>query len=475
MKRLRDELFRPVDIASIVVFRIGFGALMVWEFMRYFQYGWIDRYYIDPQYHFSFFGFRWAQPWPGDFMYLHFGVATVLAAMIALGSHYRVAAALFFVAFTHIFLAEKAKYLNHFYLICLLSLLMAVIPAHRAFSVDARQRPKLRSATIPAWCVWLLRAQLAIVYFYAAVAKMNWDWLRGEPMRAWLSTRTDVPIIGSYFTEEPVVYLFSYGGLALDLFIAPLLLWRRTRVFAYLWAASFHLLNYVLFNIGVFPWMMLAATTIFFEPDWPRRLLRFVRRRQPAEEPDAEPWSPGPLTGAQRGVVTFLAVYLSIQVLVPLRHFLYPGNVNWTEEGHRFSWHMKLRDKDGSADFFLTDRETGETWEVYEKEYLNSRQRSKMRTRPDMLIEFVHYLAELERAKGRDVSITAEVRTSLNGRERQLMIDPERDLTQVELELWPPADWIVPLTTPLVSPSEALEPAEPDSEDPEAAGFGADE
>ncbi len=196
------RLFAPVDIASLVFFRIAFGTIMAVEVLRYFYHGWIRRYYIDPTYHFSYYGFEWVQPWPGIGMYLHFIALGALAICIAYGFWYRVSTVLFFLGFTYVFLLDQANYLNHFYLIVLISFLMIFIPAHRSFSVDALERPQLRSETAPAWALWVLMAQMAIVYFYGGLAKLNDDWLRGEPIRTWLASRMDFPVIGPLFAEE---------------------------------------------------------------------------------------------------------------------------------------------------------------------------------------------------------------------------------------------------------------------------------
>src|SRR5918997_832685 len=120
-------------------------------------------------------------------------------------------------------------------------------------------------------------AQMGIVYFYGGLAKLNGDWLAGEPMRTFLRSNTDFPVIGSLFTDERMVYLFSYGGLLLDLLVVPFLLWRRTRLVAFAFAVAFHFTNSHLFNIGIFPWLAIAATTLFFSPSWPRRFVAFLR------------------------------------------------------------------------------------------------------------------------------------------------------------------------------------------------------
>jgi hypothetical protein len=185
--RWGEALRAPIDIASLVYFRVIFGAIMVWEVWRYFDHGWIRAYWIDPVFHFTYAGFRWLEPWPGDWMFFHMLALGVLAAFIMVGFLYRLSTALFFLGFSYIFLLEKARYLNHFYFIILIAFLLMFLPAHRAFSVDACIWPRIKARMVPAWTLWSLRAQLGIVYFFGGVAKLNADWLRGEPVGIWLS------------------------------------------------------------------------------------------------------------------------------------------------------------------------------------------------------------------------------------------------------------------------------------------------
>ncbi len=437
-------LFAPTDIASLVFFRIAFGAIMLWEVWRYFDNDWIHRYWIEPTFHFTYWGFGWIRPWPGDGMYLHFYALGLLALFVLLGLFYQISAVLLFLAFTFMFLLEQARYLNHFYLICLVSFLMIFIPAQRAFSLDVLLRPSLRSGTTPAWALWLLRAQIGIPYFFGGVAKLNSDWLAGNPLRKWLADRTDFPLIGPYFTEEWMVYLFTYGALLLDLFVVPLLLWKPTRLFAFATAAGFHILNAGLFSIGVFPWFMIVATTIFFRPDWPRRLLSVLRRKKAAAEPAVSVPSVS-LAFNKRAVLCLLSCYVTLQLLLPLRHFLYPGNVSWTEEGHNFSWHMKLRSKQAVVSFLLTDPVARDSWRVHPDDHLQSWQSRKMSTRPDMILQFSHHLAAKARQKGHEqVEVRAHAMASLNGRSTQLLVDSSVNLALAERS-FKPASWILPL------------------------------
>ncbi|MCG8407328.1 MAG: HTTM domain-containing protein [Phycisphaerales bacterium] len=449
---LTRHLFAPTDIASLVAFRVLFGAIMLWETWRFMDADRIYRYYVAPSFHFKYYGFTWVHPWPGNGMDWHFIGLGILSIFIMVGLWYRLSMVLFFFAFTYIFLLDQTQYLNHFYLVCIISFLLIFIPAHRSASIDAWWRPKIRSETVPAWALWLLLGQMGVVYFYAAIAKMNWDWLQGEPMRIWLAERENLTIVGRYFpvgrlfTEELVVYAFSYGGLLFDLLVAPCMLWRRTRPYAFACALFFHLTNSKLFGIGIFPWFSIAATLLFFPPSWPRRFFNWPRKQETPEltEPTAIPW--------RRLTLTLLAIFFAIQILVPFRHLLYPGVVHWTEEGHRFSWHMKLRTKRARAQFIVTDPKTRRTWRVKNGEYLTRRQIRKMSQRPDMILQFAHHLADKYREMGHpDVEVRAQVQSSLNGRKYQALIDPDANLAAEERNLRT-ASWIMPLTEPLVVP-----------------------
>lgn len=456
------RLFVPIDNSSIVTFRIAFGLIMLWEVQRYLGYGWVASEYIDATYIFPYHFFEWVKPWPGIGMYVHFYALGVLAVCIAVGFQYRIATILFWLGITHVFLLDKAHFLNHMYLVVLISFLLMFIPANRSFSIDAWRKPTLRSDTAPTWALFLLAAQVGIVYVYGGFAKLNGDWLRGEPMRMWLADEPGLPIVGRWVTDEWFVYLVSYAGLLLDLFIVPLLLWPRTRWFAVVALVLFHRFNAEMFSIGIFPTFATAAIILFLPPSLPRRVATWIRlqfksqhrrtkalKRTAATEPASATgasivaFSRRPL--AQRAIIGFVVAYLAIQLLVPLRHHFYPGNPAWTDQGDRFAWRMMLHSKVGELTYEVTDPATGQTWQVDPETYISSFQLGNARSQPDMILQLGHFIADEWRKKGyENVEVRAQTAISLNGRDPYPIVDPSVDLAAENLTVGN-SDWITSL------------------------------
>ena len=436
-----EGLFAPVDIASIVLFRIAFGLLMFWHILQYLLGGRLERAYLDPLLLFKYPGFEWVERASPGVLTALFVAMAVFALLIALGLVYRVACAAFFLGHSYMLLLDAAQYQNHLYLISLVAFLMIAIPAHSAGSLDALIRGR-SSGTIAGWCLWLLRFQLAIPYVYGGVAKLNTDWLlEAQPMRLWLSDGTDRAVRIAILQDAWAAYALSWGGALLDLLVVPGLLWRRTRIPAFGLAIVFHLANSDLFLIGVFPWLMLAALALYPSPDWPRRVLRaagLLGERATAGS--------SPPVGAPRAralVLACLAVWATVQLLVPFRHVLYPGWVDWTERGHRFSWRMKLRDKRGEVQFVAVDPVARKAFPLTSLDAVLTRQQQRMMTHdPEMIRQTARYLSEHVRQPGAGpVEIRAITSISLNGRKRQPLVDPMADLARVG----PGATWITPL------------------------------
>lgn len=314
---------------------------------------------------------------------------------------------------------------------------MIFLPANKAFSVDAKLFPKIKTDWVPNWTLWWLKVQLGITYFFGGIAKINSDWLQGEPLRMWLSQELNDPIIGPFATSEWFIYALSYGGLLLDLLTFPLLLSKKTRVPMTLALLLFHLFNAYWFNIGIFPWFMIAATAIFYPPE----TLRFWDKKQAI----------APVKfSLQKWALWGLGIYLSAQILIPIRHLLYKGNVSWTEEGHRFAWHMKLRSKRCDIKFVIADQESNTMYNIDLASFLTEKQIRVMGGRPIMILQFARYLSEnMSKKWGKHASVFVTSSCSLNGRPAAELIDSKIDLSKVKYPFFKKADWILPLEIPL--------------------------
>ena len=138
---ISKALFESVSIAPLIIFRIIFGALLLFGSVRFVAKGWIQTLYIDPEYFFGYYGFEWVKPLPGEWMYLPFALMIFAAFCILIGFKYKWAATTNFLCFTYVELLDKSNYLNHYYFVSLMTFLMIWVPANRQFSIDALLKP----------------------------------------------------------------------------------------------------------------------------------------------------------------------------------------------------------------------------------------------------------------------------------------------------------------------------------------------
>lgn len=440
MKQILTAANRPVGAASVAFFRAAFGALMVVASVRFFTHGWIHADYYAPKHFLHYYGLGWVKPLPHPGMYFVHGAMALAAMGITLGVAYRTACVAFGVLFAYAHAIDKSNYLNHYYLVGLLVLLFAIMPLDREGSLRVLWRRGERATPVRAWILWLLRFQVGAVYFFGGFAKVGQDWLiEGEPLRIWLSANAELPLLGRYVTDERTALVFAWGGMLFDLTIVPLLLVRRTRAPAYVVVVAFHVMTSLLFRIGMFPYIMIASATLFFDPSWPRRLPLPARWRSSLASTEGERIS-GPLLGGASTAA--VAAYVIFQIAFPLRRFAYPGNTLWTEEGFRFAWRVMLVEKSGELELTVVDRD-GQRRVVDPHDYLTPFQTRMTVTQPDMILELAHIVAREHVAKtGDTVRVYANAVVSFNGRMRSALIDPSVDLAAEE-DGFAPKRWIL--------------------------------
>lgn len=433
---LNRWLFTKIDNSPLIIFRIFFGILVALECYGAIFTGWIRRTLIEPEFTFTFIGFEWLQPLPGFGMYYYFFIMGTLGLCIAIGYKYRLGIISFTVMWTAVYLMQKSAYNNHYYLLVLISLFMCFFPAQKAYSIDVRKKPEIKSDFMPSYVKWIFVLQLFIMYSYASIAKLYGDWLDLGIIRILMLDKADYPLIGQLLQETWLHTLIGIFGILFDLIIVPALLWKPTRKWAFITSIFFHLFNSVVFQIGIFPYLSLAFTVFFFEPKSIQNI--FFKRKtfyggQEVEIPFYKTY-----------LITLMTAYFLVQVSLPLRHYFIEDNVLWTEEGHRLSWRMMLRSRAGITDFNLVNLENGDSFKVNLDAYLTSKQKEKVVAYPDFMWQFAQHLKKEHAKKGEKVSVFVTSKISINGKPYKEFINPKIDMANADWDHFRHHEWILP-------------------------------
>jgi vitamin K-dependent gamma-carboxylase len=433
-------LFTRIDNSALIVFRVFFGFLITCEAWGALITGWVRRILVAPDFTFNFIGFDFLQtfPGPGPQMYAWFGLMGIFGVMVMLGFRYRVAIVGYAIMWSTVYFMQKTAYNNHYYLLMLLLWIMAILPAHRSFSLDARFRESVRDLSMPRWVTLFIILQLWIVYTYASIAKIYPDWLDATVPEILMRGKKDYWLVGDVLQQKWTHWVIAYVGILFDGLIIPALLWKKTRKWAFFISIFFHLFNSFVFQIGIFPYMSLAFTVFFFEPKTIHRI--FLKRWKPYYENTGNEVVVPKYKGA---LLAVFAVYFIFQVGLPLRQHFIPDNVLWSEEGHRLSWRMMLRSKSGTVKFTIEDKATGKRTPLDHKEYLTKNQQRNIRSKPDVIWQFAQHIKRLKAAQGEDVAIYVRCRVRINGRRSKLLIDPKVDIASVSWQWFEHNSWVL--------------------------------
>jgi hypothetical protein len=383
-------------------------------------------------------------------MYGHFILLALLGLGIAVGCFYRICIILFFIGFTYIELMDQTAYLNHYYLISLLSGLLIFLPANRAWSFDVWRKPRI--ASVPAWCLNILRFQIAVVYIFAGLAKFNADWLlRAQPLRIWLAARSDLPLLGHWLAQPWMAFAASWFGALFDTTIVFFLLSHRTRKPAFILLIVFHVATWLLFNIGMFPWIMIVSATILLPQDWPRHFFAKIFAAFNSSRSFESVNFQSPLKRPHPALLCSLATYAALQLVLPLRPYFSSQPAAWTCSGFNCAWQVMIAEKTGYTEFFAVDSGSGVRRKLSLKDYITPRQQMMMAQDPYLIRELAQHVAKKLKASGvPSFEIRTEAFATLNGRPSQRLIDPEANLAK-----GPISGWIIPLA-PLSSNEKSL-------------------
>lgn len=433
---MQNFLFRKIDIAPLIVFRILFGLLMFWQSAKFITSGWIERILLKPAYNFPFIATDWLMPLPGNGMYYYIAIMGIFSLFIAAGFKYRFSVFCFGLLWAGTYFMQKTSYNNHYYLLILMCFIMLFLPANAYASVDSKINPSIKKYGMPAWCSHVIVAQVAIVYFFAAAAKLYPGWLDGS-FAGILFKRPGTHWYSSFIASTWFHLFIAYSGMLFDFLIVPLMLYKRTRFIGLCASVFFHFFNSYTLHIGVFPFFSLGLLTFFYPPDSVRRL--FMWKKPPVVQDSsitAPVW--------QVNMLKYIFIpYFIIQLALPIRHHFIEGDVLWTEEGHRLSWRMMLRHKAAKTTFTIKDKKTGQEYKYNLKDQLSKAQMRRMAWAPDMIWQTAQFIKGEFAKQGKDVAVYVNAMVSVNKGPERLLIDPKTDLTSVTWDHFRHNKWIL--------------------------------
>lgn len=443
---MNQFLFKHIDNSPLIVFRIIFGLLCFLESVGAIFTGWIKHTLIEPKFTFSFIGFEWLQPLPGQCMYVYYIIMGIFGLGIMLGYKYKISTLVFTLMWASVYFMQKASYNNHYYFLILLGLFMFLLPANKYASLDVKYNLTKKQISMPQWCKWIFVFQLLILYSYASAAKLYPDWLDLTFPKLLLDRTKEYPIIGPLLQQNFMPYIICYGGILFDGLIIPLLLIKPTRKYVFLLSIFFHIFNSIVFQVGIFPYLSLAFSLFFFDP----LIIKNIFLKKKPYYLDNETIIPS----YKKALLTLGSIYFTIQILLPIRHYFIKDNVLWTEEGHRLSWRMMLRSKQGIAEYKVVDKATNITTRVNLSDYVTRKQKNIVSTKPDVIWQFAQHLKREFKKKGKDISVYADCRISINNKPYAPLTNTKIDLASVKWSALHHSDWILPPPLEVKSPKE---------------------
>ena len=424
---IKKWLSENIDNSGLVLFRILLGLLIVAESFGAILLGWVEAVFIQSKFTFNFIGFDFLQILHGEKMYTYFFVMGIFGLLITFGLFYRLAMVLFTFMWTTVYLIQKESYNNHYYFLILICIIMIFLPANGKLSVDAKLFPKLKQTKIPRWMPYLLLFQLAILYFYAAIAKLYPDWLDGTFSRILLNGITQRQFLLDIFNQKWFLLTYAYAGIFFDLLIMPALLWKKTRKLAILASFGFHLFNAYSLKIGIFPFLALSFIVLLYDSI----PLKFLNDKQEI--------SPNNRINTKFFLVFFIPFFI-VQIILPLRHHFIKGDVLFTEEGHRLAWRMMLRERKGTLNIKVVDKKTGLTdYHNYASE-LTPKQVKLLSNSPDIIWQ---YCQKLKKEAKKPISIFVECSVSINRRPYYKLIDEKTDMATAKFDYFKHNEWVL--------------------------------
>lgn len=406
---------------QVSVFRIIFGAMMTVHVIDLITSGAAAYYFIDPVLHLKYPLLEWvASPSEGMVMILGWALVAFSVAL-SLGLATRLSSLAITVLYGWLLWSDVSFFKHHHYLFWLITLLLAIIPSNRVFSVDQiiKFDPK---QSISSFELLVLRVMMVIPYFYGGISKLiNPEWTSGKTVSFILEQK-----FGDQAFTEPLSAFMTYGGMTFDLIIPILFFIPRLRIVALILALGFNVTNFFLFTIDVFPFVMLAGTLLFVNPGFTQDKNTLIEGSAPI------------LSKA------ILSIFLIFQLLFPLRHLVIPGNVFLTGEGYMAGWNMIDSLTRTDLDMTVVDQEKNLQYSVEALDYLTKRQASTVGRFPEFLPQVAdHIAAKASVWNIKSAAVMVKVNVSRNGEPPVMVVDDKMNLVGQQSDFLSHSSWII--------------------------------
>ncbi|MEM7105376.1 MAG: HTTM domain-containing protein [Bacteroidota bacterium] len=445
--KIISELFRPVSAIYLGVFRLIFGLVMMFQFQSHFIR--VQDYDQEGVTRFLYPGLDFIPVANADTFQILLWLGIIGAFCLCAGLLFRWSTTLVFIIFSYIQLQDALHYNNHYYFFSLVCLLLIFTQADQRCSIKSYLNKNRANQRVLFMDYFILQVMVFIVYFYGGLAKLNTDWLSGAVTKFMWS---DI--------EESTALAIAWSGMLFDLLIGILLFIKKTRWPAIILAILFHLTNGLLFfgDIHLFPWAMIAATLLFVDPDWWDRFKfqkgkgkKSVRKNSKTNSNSKSKGKKSldsgsaPIKTPGRWVVITLSVFFVFQFIFPLRHYLIPGNVDWTGQGHYMAWRMKSYHKTVSLNFSTYDQ-SGRLVKDYQNLGLSQEAVNRIGAFPHLVLQLAKEVnRQLTDGDSSPPRLQVDYLVGFNGRPRQAALDNEANIGTIAFSPFGENGWIRPL------------------------------
>ena len=216
---------------------------------------------------------------------------------------------------------------------------------------------------------------------------------------------------------------------------------KKLKYYSLILIIPFHLTNHFIWSIGTFPWMAIGICVFYFNEEL-TNLFNLIKDYK-FQKLKAKP----PLV--KKIGTSLIVFYFVVQVLMPLRQHLMPGETSWHGYGDYFAWRMMLADKQGAARVVVYTEDDHKLGEVVIENYMNVLQFARMIHIPMHFIRFAHFLdSEIKNHPKNtslgDIKVKVFAFKTINNRPFSLLIDSTLDLSNEEYKIFNKGRFLIP-------------------------------